>query len=53
MQRSKVTKGQLEEITQQLNKIFEYKPLIEEVVEKYCPKELKKKCAKVFSKASN
>lgn len=50
MQRSKVTKDQLEEIAFQLNKIFDYKPLIEDVVEKYCPKELKKKNTKVFNR---
>lgn len=45
-----MTRGQLEEITQQLSKIFDYKTLIEDVVDKYCPKELKKKCAKVLGK---
>jgi nitrogenase subunit NifH len=50
VQRSKVTKDQIEETTQQLTKIFEYKTLIEDVVDKYCPKELKKKSPKVFSK---
>lgn len=51
IQRSKVTRDQLEEIRLQLSKIFEYKTLIEDVVDKYCPKDIKKKCAKVFSKS--
>lgn len=45
-----MTKDQLKDITNQLSKVFEFKSLIDDVVEKYCPKELKKKCAKVFSK---
>jgi len=49
LQRSKVTKDQLQQIIHQLTKIFEYKTLIEDVVEKYCPKDIKKKCAKIYN----
>uniref|UniRef100_A0A2H8TIU5 Histone deacetylase complex subunit SAP130 n=1 Tax=Melanaphis sacchari TaxID=742174 RepID=A0A2H8TIU5_9HEMI len=49
IQRSKVSRAQLDEIRQQLKKIFDYKSLIEDVVDKYCPKDLKKKYAKVFN----
>lgn len=45
-----MTRDQLAEISQQLTKLFEYKTLIEDVVDKYCPKDLKKKCAKLFGK---
>ncbi|XP_050530705.1 uncharacterized protein LOC126899666 isoform X2 [Daktulosphaira vitifoliae] len=50
IQRSRVTRDQLEEVSRHLSKIFDYKTLIEDVVDKFCPKELKKKCPKVFSK---
>lgn len=43
MQRSIVSKTQLEEVRQQLIKIPTYKPLADEVADKYCPKDLKKK----------
>lgn len=46
-----MTRDQLNEISTQLTKIFDFKNLIDDVVEKYCPKELKKKCAKVLGKA--
>ncbi|XP_022166310.1 uncharacterized protein LOC111030904 isoform X4 [Myzus persicae] len=49
IQRSKVSKIQLEEVRHQLKKIFDYKTIIEDVVDKYCPKDLKKKYAKVFN----
>lgn len=49
LQRSKVTKDQLQQIIHQLTKIFEYKTLIEDVVEKYCPKDIKKKCVKIYN----
>ncbi|XP_016664585.1 uncharacterized protein LOC100162345 isoform X2 [Acyrthosiphon pisum] len=49
IQRSKVSKSQLEEIRQQLKKIFDYKTLIDDVVDKHCPKDLKKKYAKVLT----
>ncbi|KAL5238783.1 hypothetical protein ACI65C_006193 [Semiaphis heraclei] len=45
-QRSKVSKIQLEEIRHQLKKIFDYKTIIDDVVDKYCPKDLKKKYPK-------
>ncbi|XP_050439155.1 histone deacetylase complex subunit SAP130 isoform X3 [Adelges cooleyi] len=48
IQRCKVTKDQLEEITRQLSKIFEHKPAIDDIAEKYGPKDLKKKCVKIF-----
>lgn len=44
-----MTRDQLEEVSKQLSKLFEYKALIEDVVDKYCPKELKKKSPKVQS----
>lgn len=49
IQRSKVSRAQLDDIRRQLKKIFDYKTLIEDVVDKYCPKDLKKKYAKVFN----
>ncbi|XP_050061326.1 uncharacterized protein LOC114124185 isoform X7 [Aphis gossypii] len=49
IQRSKVSRAQLDDIRHQLKKIFDYKILIEDVVDKYCPKDLKKKYAKVFN----
>ncbi|XP_060856358.1 uncharacterized protein LOC132934096 isoform X2 [Metopolophium dirhodum] len=49
IQRSKVSRSQLEEIRQQLKKIFDYKTLIDDVVDKHCPKDLKKKYAKVLT----
>jgi len=44
-----VSRSQLEEIRQQLKKIFDYKTLIDDVVDKHCPKDLKKKYAKVLT----
>ncbi|VVC44164.1 Hypothetical protein CINCED_3A021867 [Cinara cedri] len=43
VQRSNVAKSYLEEITKQLAIVFNYKLIIDDIVDKFSPKEIKKK----------
>lgn len=51
LQRCIVTKKQLEEINQQLLEVFKGKSIIKDVVEKYCPKDLKTKYNNCMTKS--